>query len=117
MLLAAAGMIILTVLCAGAAAGEPSAEMAVTVHRVAGESAHLQDFTAIRNMLFQPVAPHLTHGVLVFVDLQNLVGAHDNPKQGALDDFQLLRLVKSIDVASAPVAVPNRSGALPIDGD
>ena len=28
--------------------------------------------------------------------------ARDNPKQGALDDFQLLRLVKAIDVAAAP---------------
>jgi len=37
-----------------------------------------------------------------FFNFNNLTAAHDNPKQGALDDFQLLRLVKEIDIASAP---------------
>ncbi len=37
-----------------------------------------------------------------YVNLQNLVATHATPQQGALDDFQLLRLVKSIDVAAAP---------------
>jgi hypothetical protein len=37
-----------------------------------------------------------------FFNFQNPVGARDNPKQGALDDFQLLRLLKSINVAAAP---------------
>ena len=39
---------------------------------------------------------------ITFFNLLNIVAAHDNVKQGALDDFQLLRLVKSIDVAAAP---------------
>lgn len=39
---------------------------------------------------------------LAFFNLKNLPAFRANPKQGALDDFQLLRLSKNIDVAAAP---------------
>ncbi len=39
---------------------------------------------------------------LAFFNVFNIRAARANPKQGALDDFQLLRLVKAIDVAAAP---------------
>ena len=39
---------------------------------------------------------------LAFFNVFNIRAARANPKQGALDDFQLLRLVKAIDVPAAP---------------
>ncbi len=39
---------------------------------------------------------------LNFFNFPNPAAGVDNVKQGALDDFQLLRLVKSVDVAAAP---------------
>jgi hypothetical protein len=46
--------------------------------------------------------PPGTNYDLAFFNLQNLPAFRDNVKQGALDDFQLLRLVKNINVAAAP---------------
>jgi predicted esterase len=37
-----------------------------------------------------------------FFNFVNLPAAHDNPKQGALDAFSVVRLIHTIDVASAP---------------
>ena len=39
---------------------------------------------------------------LSFFNFRNLPAARDNAKQGALDDFQLLRLVEGVDIAAAP---------------
>jgi len=46
--------------------------------------------------------PPGTNYDLAFFNLKNLPAFRDNVKQGALDDFQLLRLVKNIHVATAP---------------
>jgi hypothetical protein len=53
-------------------------------------------------VLAGPRAPANSNPDLTFFNFLNPFGARDNPKQGALDDFQLLRLVKSINVAAAP---------------
>jgi predicted esterase len=37
-----------------------------------------------------------------FFNFVNLPAAHDNPKQGALDAFSVVRLIHTVDVASAP---------------
>lgn len=57
---------------------------------------------SIDQVLHGPRVPDGTNIDLAFFNLTNLAAGRTNPKQGALDDFQLLRLVKSIDVASAP---------------
>jgi predicted esterase len=57
---------------------------------------------SIDQVLHGPRAPAGTNVDLAFFNVQNLRAARANPKQGALDDFQLLRLVRAIDVASAP---------------
>lgn len=56
----------------------------------------------IDQVLHGPRAPAGTDVNTAFFNFQNLLAARDNPKQGAADDFQLARLVKSLDVASAP---------------
>jgi predicted esterase len=38
-----------------------------------------------------------------FINFNNIVAGHANLMQGGLDDFQLLRLVKAINVATAPM--------------
>jgi predicted esterase len=57
---------------------------------------------SIDQVLHGPRVPEGTNIDLAFFNLTNLAAARTNPKQGAVDDFQLLRLVKSIDVAQAP---------------
>jgi hypothetical protein len=57
---------------------------------------------SIDQVLHGPRVPEGTNEELAFFNFPNIVAFHDNPKQGALDDFQLLRLVKSIDIAQAP---------------
>lgn len=52
---------------------------------------------------------------LSFFNFRNLPAARDNAKQGALDDFQLLRLVEGFDVAAAPT--PDGSAGSPIRFD
>ena len=57
---------------------------------------------SIDQVLHGTRAPVGTDPNTAFFNFNNLIAAHDNPKQGALDDFQLLRLVTSINVGSAP---------------
>jgi len=57
---------------------------------------------SIDQVLHGPRAPAGTDVDTAFFNFNNLIAARDNVKQGALDDFQLIRLVKTIDVASAP---------------
>lgn len=60
-------------------------------------------------VLHGPRAPVGTDVDTAFFNFNNLVAARDNVKQGALDDFQVLRLVKTINVAAAPtVEIPIR---------
>ena len=57
---------------------------------------------SIDQVLHGPRAPAGTNVEVAFFNFANLGAARDNVKQGGLDDFQLLRLVKAIDVAAAP---------------
>jgi hypothetical protein len=57
---------------------------------------------SIDQVLHGPRDPTGSNPDLTFFNFQNLRAGHDNPKQGALDDYQLVRLVKAIDVAQAP---------------
>ena len=52
-------------------------------------------------VLHGPRAP-MTDADLAFFNLNNIRAARTNVKQGALDDFQLLRLIKNINVGAAP---------------
>jgi hypothetical protein len=58
---------------------------------------------SIYQVLHGPRAPAGTDPDLAFYNLQNIAAAHDNVKQGALDDFQLLRLVENVNIAAAPM--------------
>jgi hypothetical protein len=58
---------------------------------------------SIDQVLAGPRDPTGSDPDLTFFNFQNPVGARFNPIQGGLDDFQLLRLVKSISVTAAPM--------------
>ncbi|HEX9100659.1 MAG TPA: hypothetical protein VF997_00580, partial [Polyangia bacterium] len=53
-------------------------------------------------VLHGPRSPAGTDVETAFFNFVNLPAAHDNPKQGALDAFSVVRLIHTIDVASAP---------------
>ena len=53
-------------------------------------------------VLHGPRAPAGTDVETAFFNFLNLQAAHDNPKQGALDAFSVVRLIHTVDVASAP---------------
>lgn len=53
-------------------------------------------------VLHGPRAPAGTNVDTAFFNFLNLPAAHDNPKQGALDAFTLVRLIHAVDVAAAP---------------
>jgi hypothetical protein len=57
---------------------------------------------SIDQVLHGPRDPTGSDPDLTFFNFRNLQAARDNAKQGALDDFQLLRLVEGFDVAAAP---------------
>lgn len=57
----------------------------------------------IDQVLHGPRDPSGSNPEITFFNLQNLDAARDNVKQGATDDFQLLRLVEDMNVAKAPV--------------
>ena len=56
----------------------------------------------IDQVLHGPRDPSGSNPEITFFNLQNLDAARDNVKQGAADDFQLLRLVEEMNVAKAP---------------
>ncbi len=58
---------------------------------------------SIDQVLHGPRDPTRSPVELTFFNLQNIRAARDNPKQGAADDFQLVRLIKRFHVPSAPV--------------
>jgi predicted esterase len=57
---------------------------------------------SIDQVLHGPRDPQRGDPELTFFNLQNLEAARDNVKQGAADDFQLLRLVERMRVDAAP---------------
>lgn len=56
----------------------------------------------IDQVLHGPRDPTGSDAATTFFNFINIVAAHDNPKQGALDGFQLVRLVKAVNIARAP---------------
>jgi len=56
----------------------------------------------IDQVLHGPRDPSGSNPEITFFNLQNLEAARDNVKQGAADDFQLVRLVEGMDVPKAP---------------
>ncbi len=56
----------------------------------------------IDQVLHGPRDPQRSDPEITFFNMQNLDAARDNVKQGAVDDFQLLRLVENFSIASAP---------------
>ncbi len=57
---------------------------------------------SIDQVLHGPRDPTMSDPDLTFFNFNNIVAARDNAKQGGLDDFQLLRLVKGFSVDAAP---------------
>jgi predicted esterase len=51
-------------------------------------------------VLHGPRAPAGTDVETAFFNFLNIVAAHDNPKQGALDAFQVVRLLHAVDVVA-----------------
>jgi hypothetical protein len=58
---------------------------------------------SIDQVLHGPRDPTGSSPDYTIYNFQNLDAAQSNLKQGALDDFHLLRLVKNVDIAAAPV--------------
>ena len=56
----------------------------------------------IDQVLHGPRDPSSSNPEITFFNLQNLEAARENVKQGAADDFQLLRLVEGMDIPKAP---------------
>ncbi len=75
--------------------------LALVADAAGGELARLA-VVSIDQVLHGPRAPAGTDVELAFFNLNNFLAARDNPKQGALDDFQLVRLIHAVDVGAAP---------------
>ena len=56
----------------------------------------------IDQVLAGPRDPTMGDPDLTFFNVNNIVATRDNPKQGALDDFQLMRMVEGFSVDAAP---------------
>jgi hypothetical protein len=83
--------------------GDRSADTAANVLDENGNVITHMAMISIDQVLHGPRDPTMSDPDLTFFNFQNIVAAHDNPKQGGLDDFQLLRLVEGFNVASAPM--------------
>lgn len=57
----------------------------------------------IDQVLHGPRVPGGADPDITFFNIQNLLASRDNVKQGAADDFQLVRLVESMQIDKAPV--------------
>ncbi len=75
---------------------DSSGRRAAQVQDKAGNIISKMAMISIDQVLHGPRAPEGTDVQLAFFNLQNFVSARDNAKQGALDDFQLLRLCKGL---------------------
>ena len=82
--------------------GDGSGREAARVTAADGSVIAQMAMISIDNVLNGSRVPPGTNVDLAFINLFNLPASRDNPKQGGLDDYQLLRLVKAIDVAAAP---------------
>jgi hypothetical protein len=58
---------------------------------------------SIDQVLHGPRDPTGASPEITFFNFQNIAAARDNPKQGALDDYQLIRMVEGFNVAMAPM--------------
>jgi predicted esterase len=82
---------------------DKSARNAAKVQDSSGKVIAQMAMVSIDQVLHGPRDPTHSDPDLTFFNFRNPSGARYNPIQGALDDFQLLRLVKSINVASSPM--------------
>jgi hypothetical protein len=79
-----------------------SADEAANVRDASGNPIAQMAMICVDPVLSGPRAPAGSDPNFTFFNYRNPVGARFNPMQGALDEFQLLRLVKSISVTAAP---------------
>lgn len=68
----------------------------------AGQQPVRMAMVGIDQVLHGPRDPTGSNPEITFFNLQNLLAARDNVKQGAVDNFQLVRLVEKTNVAHAP---------------
>jgi hypothetical protein len=79
-----------------------SARQAANITDANGATIARMAMVGIDQVLHGPRVPPDTAIELAFFNLVNIVAARANVKQGAADDFQLVRLVKGVDIAQAP---------------
>lgn len=79
-----------------------SASSAADAEDAAGTTIAKMAMISIDQVLHGPRDPTASNPELTFYNIQNLLAARDNVKQGALDDFTLLRLVENLNVPAAP---------------
>lgn len=79
-----------------------SARQAALVRGRDGEELGRMAMISIDQVLHGPRDPTKANPEITFFNVQNCYAGRDNPKQGALDDFQLVRLIESINIESAP---------------
>lgn len=82
--------------------GDGSAREAAKITDAAGATMAKMAMIGTDQVLHGPRAPAGTNVEVSFFNFLNLEAAHDNPKQGALDAFQQVRLLETVDVAAAP---------------
>jgi hypothetical protein len=82
--------------------GDGSGREVALIQDASGQPITRMAMISIDQVLHGPRSPAGTDVELAYFNLFNLPAFLDNVKQGALDDFQLLRLVKVINVAAAP---------------
>jgi hypothetical protein len=93
--------------------GSASAAAAVTDRT--GRIVSRMAVISIDQVLHGPRDPTGSDPELSFFNFRNLPAARDNAKQGALDDFQLLRLVEGVDIAAAPSPDGSPGGPIRFD--
>lgn len=79
-----------------------SALAAANVRDDNGNTVSQMAMIGIDQVLHGPRDPTDNDPAITFYNFQNIPAARDNVKQGAADDFTLLRLIENMDVASAP---------------
>ncbi|MDB4967232.1 MAG: hypothetical protein JWN44_2921 [Myxococcales bacterium] len=82
--------------------GDGSAREAASVTDGSGAVVAKLAMIGTDQVLHGPRAPAGTDVQVSFFNFLNLEAAHDNPKQGALDAFQVVRLLHTVDIAAAP---------------
>lgn len=77
-----------------------SARQAASVTDASGAVIAKMAMLGTDQVLHGPRAPAGTHVETAFFNFLNLRAAHDNPKQGALDGFSVVRLIHSVDLVA-----------------